>query len=478
VIGAGADAAAARTAIGAASQTAVDTAQGSADAGYNAAQDAKQRVNHTGTQSADTLTDGTTNKAFLATERTKLSGIATAATANDTDANLKARANHTGTQTASTISDFSTAADARVTAGITGKEGTITAGTTSQYWRGDKSWQTLDKTAVGLGNVDNTSDATKNAASASLTSKTIDGTNNTVTSVSGMLLPVVACTWGAETYTISGGNVTQIAGTTIDSWVTPAIGDRILVMHAPASSGPGTNYARTNTAPNGVYVVTGNTTNLTVQRATDCSGTVNPAGLSVYVEGGQNWNQSYFVVDSPTGLSAFTWGTTTSRWLQMIGSSPNFPGTVFANHYVMTGGTNTVALYAGTNGASQTFTTPDTVTSDKLVSRTSTDTLTNKLFGSGANPPLTVYVAPVINSTVSLSATIYNTYYYLLGAGAVPTLPTAVANGAVYKIKNIDTTNKTIFTTSSQTIDGTTTITLTPGASVELVSDGSNWRIF
>ncbi len=74
------------------------------------------RTNHTGTQSADTLTDGTTNKAFLATERTKLTGIATAATANDTDANLKARANHTGTQTASTISDFSTAADARITA--------------------------------------------------------------------------------------------------------------------------------------------------------------------------------------------------------------------------------------------------------------------------------------------------------------------------------------------------------------------------
>lgn len=34
-------------------------------------------------------------------------------------------------------------------------EPTITAGTTAQYWRGDKSWQTLDKTAVGLNNVTN-----------------------------------------------------------------------------------------------------------------------------------------------------------------------------------------------------------------------------------------------------------------------------------------------------------------------------------
>jgi hypothetical protein len=46
--------------------------------------------------------------AYTDAEVTKLSGIATSATANDTDANLKARANHTGTQTASTISDFDT----------------------------------------------------------------------------------------------------------------------------------------------------------------------------------------------------------------------------------------------------------------------------------------------------------------------------------------------------------------------------------
>lgn len=44
---------------------------------------------------------------------------------------------------------------------LDGKEPVIAAGTTGQYWRGDKTWQTLSKTAVGLGNVDNTSDASK-----------------------------------------------------------------------------------------------------------------------------------------------------------------------------------------------------------------------------------------------------------------------------------------------------------------------------
>ena len=46
-------------------------------------------------------------------------------------------------------------------AALSGKEPAISAGSTSQYWRGDKTWQTLNKSAVGLGNVDNTSDANK-----------------------------------------------------------------------------------------------------------------------------------------------------------------------------------------------------------------------------------------------------------------------------------------------------------------------------
>ncbi|EQC48153.1 endosialidase chaperone, partial [Bacteriovorax sp. BSW11_IV] len=37
---------------------------------------------------------------------------------------------------------------------LTGKEDALTAGTTAQYYRGDKTWQTLDKAAVGLSNVD------------------------------------------------------------------------------------------------------------------------------------------------------------------------------------------------------------------------------------------------------------------------------------------------------------------------------------
>jgi hypothetical protein len=50
-----------------------------------------------------------------------------------------------------------------------GKENVISQGTNLQYWRGDKTWQTLNKSAVGLGNSDNTSDVNKPISSATQT---------------------------------------------------------------------------------------------------------------------------------------------------------------------------------------------------------------------------------------------------------------------------------------------------------------------
>ena len=63
-----------------------------------------------------------TTASFTTADETKLDGVAAGATVNSPDATLLARANHTGTQTAATISDFNAAADARVSAGITGKQ--------------------------------------------------------------------------------------------------------------------------------------------------------------------------------------------------------------------------------------------------------------------------------------------------------------------------------------------------------------------
>lgn len=59
------------------------------------------------------MLDGTTYKQYSQTEKTKLAGIATGATANSSDAILLARANHTGTQAISTVSGLQAAIDAK-----------------------------------------------------------------------------------------------------------------------------------------------------------------------------------------------------------------------------------------------------------------------------------------------------------------------------------------------------------------------------
>jgi hypothetical protein len=51
-------------------------------------------------------------------------------------------------------------------AALDAKEDSITATTSADYYRGDKTFQTLNKAAVGLGNVDNTSDVNKPVSTA------------------------------------------------------------------------------------------------------------------------------------------------------------------------------------------------------------------------------------------------------------------------------------------------------------------------
>jgi hypothetical protein len=67
------------------------------------------------------------------------------------------------TTAARAVLDDTTVAAMRTTLGA---EAAIAVGTAAQYWRGDKSWVALDKTAVGLANVDNTSDASKPVSTA------------------------------------------------------------------------------------------------------------------------------------------------------------------------------------------------------------------------------------------------------------------------------------------------------------------------
>lgn len=73
----------------------------------------RDRSTHTGTQSVDTIVESTAFKIMTAAERTKLSGIEAGATANSTDANLRDRSTHTGSQAISTIANLQSTLDGK-----------------------------------------------------------------------------------------------------------------------------------------------------------------------------------------------------------------------------------------------------------------------------------------------------------------------------------------------------------------------------
>jgi len=81
---------------------------------------------------------------------------------------------------------------------------------------------------------------------------------------------------------------------------------------------------------------------------------------------------------------------------------------------------------------------------------------------------------------ISATYTIVNTDYVIecTSGTFTVTLPTAVnVQGKQYVIKNVGTGTITVGTTLSQTIDGNNTISLSQNEVIEVVSNGSNWKI-
>lgn len=111
-----------------------------------------------GDYNLDQVNDGTTYKRITSTEKTNY---------NTAYNHSQLTASNPHGTTAAQISSTATGdvAATNVQAAIaelaSEKQASIPVGTTLQYYRGDKVWATLDKAAVGLGNVDNTSDANK-----------------------------------------------------------------------------------------------------------------------------------------------------------------------------------------------------------------------------------------------------------------------------------------------------------------------------
>lgn len=142
----------------------------------------------------------------------------------------------------------------KVQAQINIKEPTVVAGTSTQYYRGDKTWQTLDKSAVGLNNVDNTSDANKPISSATQTALNGKQTLNTaLTAISGLspvnddILQYKAGAWANRTLTQFKADLSLAAVATSGSY-NDLINKPTLGTAAAAATtdfAPATNIAKT-----------------------------------------------------------------------------------------------------------------------------------------------------------------------------------------------------------------------------------------
>jgi hypothetical protein len=83
-----------------------------------------------------------------------------------------------------------------------------------------------------------------------------------------------------------------------------------------------------------------------------------------------------------------------------------------------------------------------------------------------------------ITSAVTLGYSPGTDYVVLINYPGGTKLPSAAnATNNRYSLKNITSSTITITTTGSQTIDGSPTKTLAASVPVELISDGSRWRI-
>ena len=83
----------------------------------------------------------------------------------------------------------------------------------------------------------------------------------------------------------------------------------------------------------------------------------------------------------------------------------------------------------------------------------------------------------VISTPTTAGATQYTDYVYIVSGTTTLTLPTAVGNTNMYTVKNSGSNVVTVDTTSAQTIDGASTLTINTPYAYSMVSNNSNWVI-
>ena len=264
---------------------------------------------------------------------------------------------------------------------LNAKEGTITAGTTAQYYRGDKSFQTLDKSAVGLGNVDNTSDASKPVSTATQTALNAkQGTLTLTTTGSSGAATLVGATLNIPQYpgtVTSIGLSTSTTGVTVGSSPVTSSGTITVNIATASASAAGLLSSTDWTTFNNKQATLSLTTTGSSGAATFTSGTLNIPTYTLAGLGGVSSNM--YTAD----------GTLTSaRTLTSGGYNLTFTGSNTASGAIARGINLTHTLVAAAN-------------SDVLVGLDINPTFTNGAYTGVSNLGLRVGGANGLNYDVA-----------------------------------------------------------------------------
>jgi len=155
---------------------------------------------------------------------------------------------------------------------------------------------------------------------------------------------------------------------------------------------------------------------------------------------------------------------------------------VSASNYVLNSATSSFVQNSQTSSmtvATASYVTGSVFTStNPALSASYAVTASYALVSAGGSGGTSRIVSSSITTNITAAAAASTDYVYLVSGSATVTLPTAVGNTNLYTIKRTSTNIVTVAASGSQTIDGSSTISLNVQyQAVGLISDNANWNI-
>ncbi len=293
------------------------------------------------------------------------------------------------------------------------------------------------------------------------------------------------------------GNHIQFSGTVAAAPLTAGVGNG----NTNAGPLPGLTVCRNTVVdgPRGLRLLT-NSTDLTVydnETSTCASADVIPATVSLARPPLGSPRITKLLDTNGADVLSFTAGTNpatnvnirnhaSTPTIESVGAAADVPLAVVSKGtssiFLSPGNTSTVQLSPVASAVNFVRISGGTAGNPTIMLATGSDTNVSLNLTTKGTGTIQANGAPVVRrnvQTVTAATTLGSNGDYVVfisGANGAVTLPTAVGNTGRYTLKNIHTANKTVSTTSSQTIDGGT-LTILPGDSVDVISDGTNWRI-